>query len=68
METHSQVQVRMAPCFCGIFLDNVYATVDSSDVDKLLNFEADETVCKRNFNFQYKETSYDNKEIFTRRC
>ena len=72
MAAHSPVGVRTVPCFCGIFLDNVYATVriapaivDSLAVGELLDFEADKTIYKWNFNFQYKEICYDNEEIST---
>ena len=66
MATQSQVEVKMAPCCCGIFLDNVnLVPMDSLAVGEPLNFEADETGCKRKFDFQYKETSYDNDEIST---
>ena len=57
----------MALCFCGIFLNNVNASVDLLAVGDLFNFEIYETVCKRSFNSQYEETSYDNEEISTRR-
>ena len=72
MVAPSQVEVRTVPCSCGIFLDNVNATgyICSSRCDPLAvgeppNFETYETVCKRKFDFQYKETSYDNDEIST---
>ena len=68
MAPHSQVEVGMALCFYGIFLDNVNASVDLLAVCEPLNFEIYETVCKRSFNSQYEETSYDNEEISTRRC
>ena len=38
----------MAQCSCGIFLDNVHASVDSLAVGEPPNLEADETVCKWN--------------------
>ena len=59
MAKHSQVGVRMAPCFYGIFLDTVHATVDSPAVGEPLNFEICETVCKWKFDIQYEETFYD---------